>query len=182
MVWRVDVTCSVVFTEDIDLPDKLPDDIYYSNNQDSVMKEDIRCKDRTLGFKTSIGKCLFVYTEGFVSCSLPSANRMHTHTHTHAHTHTLANTHLQIHTHVSVQNANPLLSRVLFFWGIFFSCWFLRPRGCTRGLFRSLRSRDSIHCRGRHGQIRWQEVADLHIPIRCMGGDRACCTVIACNK
>ena len=40
----------------------------------------------------------------------------------------------------------------------------LRPRGCTRGLFRSLRSRGSIRCRGRYGQIHWHEVADSHMP------------------
>ena len=37
----------------------------------------------------------------------------------------------------------------------------LRPRGCTRGLFRSLRSRGSIHCRYR---LHWHEAADLHQP------------------
>ena len=58
----------------------------------------------------------------------------------------------------------------------------LRPRGCTRDLFRSLRSRGSIRCycsrgsircycsrgsircRGRLGQIHWYGVADLHMP------------------
>ena len=34
----------------------------------------------------------------------------------------------------------------------------------TRDLFWSLRSRDSICCRGQHGQIHWHEVADLHMP------------------
>ena len=50
----------------------------------------------------------------------------------------------------------------IYFLGfsLFFGCWFLRPRGCTLGLCRSLRSRGRTRCGCRLGQIHWCEVAD----------------------
>ena len=47
-------------------------------------------------------------------------------------------------------------------------CWFFGP-GCTRGLFRFLRSCGSMRCRGRHGQTHWPEVAELHSRLGAWG-------------
>ena len=66
-------------------------------------------------------------------------------------------------------NEVPILLLLLF---IFLLLLVLRPRGCTRGLFRSLRSRGNIRGRGRHVQIHWHEVADLHMPSGAGGRQR----------
>ena len=44
------------FKQDAGLKKKPPQDLSDSNTPAALMSEDIRCKDRELGFKTSIGK------------------------------------------------------------------------------------------------------------------------------